>query len=106
MEMKRVGIYCRVSTADQTTENQLLDLRQYCQSRNWRIVGEYRDDGISGTNDNRPALKQLMDAARKRKVDVILVWKLDRFGRSVSHLVNSLEELRALGVDFASFTES
>lgn len=106
MEMKRVGIYCRVSTADQTTENQLLDLRQYCKSRNWHIVGEYRDDGVSGTKDNRPALKQLMDAAKKRKVDVILVWKLDRFGRSVNHLVNSLEELRTLGVDFVSFTES
>ncbi len=106
MEMKRVGIYCRVSTTDQTTENQILDLRRYCLSRQWEIAGEFKDEGISGTKGDRPALKLLMEAARKRKIDVILVWKLDRFGRSVNHLVNTLEELRSLGVDFVSFTES
>jgi DNA invertase Pin-like site-specific DNA recombinase len=70
------------------------------------IIGEFIDQGISGSKDNRPALKRLMDFARKRKIDIILVWKLDRFGRSVNLLVNSLEELRTLGIDFVSFTES
>jgi DNA invertase Pin-like site-specific DNA recombinase len=106
MESKRVALYARVSTHDQTTANQLLDLRRYCLARNWQTIGEFIDQGISGSKDNRPALKRLMDFARKRKIDIILVWKLDRFGRSVNHLVNSLEELRTLGVDFVSFTES
>jgi DNA invertase Pin-like site-specific DNA recombinase len=106
MKTKRVALYARVSTKGQTVENQLLDLRRYALSRGWEIAGEYKDEGISGTKDNRPALSELMNAARKRKVDAILVWKLDRFARSTRHLVNALDELRGLGVDFASYQEN
>jgi len=106
MKSARVGIYARVSTKDQTTENQLLDLRRYCESREWKVVGEFVDHGISGAKDDRPALKEIMTLARKRKVDVILVWRFDRFARSLPHLVNTLEELRILGVDFVSYQES
>src|ERR1035438_4730717 len=104
MEMKkRVGIYARVSTKEQTTENQLLDLRKYCEARGWQIVAECIDHGISGAKDDRPQLKAVMDLARKRKIDTLLVWRFDRFARSLAHLVNSMEELRRLGVDFGSF---
>jgi DNA invertase Pin-like site-specific DNA recombinase len=104
--MKRVGIYARVSTKDQTSENQLLDLRKYCEARGWQIVAECADNAVSGSKDNRPQLRAAMELVRKRKIDVLLVWRFDRFARSLSHLVNSLEEVRSLGVDFVSFQES
>ena len=106
MGPKRVGLYCRVSTKDQTTENQLLDLRKYCQARGWQIEAECVDEGISGAKDDRPALLKILGLARKRKIDILLVWRFDRFARSLAHLVNSLEELRKLGVDFVSYQES
>lgn len=105
-EMKRVGIYARVSTKDQTAENQLLDLRKYCEARGWQIVAECVDNGISGTKDDRPQLKAVMELARKRKIDVLLTWRLDRVSRSMAHLSRTLEELNALGVDFVSYGES
>ncbi len=103
---KRVGIYCRVSTKEQTPENQLLDLRRYCKARGWQIVAQCVDHGISGAKDDRQALKEVMSLARKRKIDVLLVWRFDRFARSLANLVNSLEELRRLGVDFVSYQEN
>jgi DNA invertase Pin-like site-specific DNA recombinase len=103
---RRVAIYCRVSTKDQTTENQLHDLRNHCESRNWKIVAEHCDNGMSGTKDDRPQLKAVMELARKRKIDILLVWRFDRFARSLAHLVNTLEELRSLGVDFVSYQEA
>ncbi|OGR91710.1 MAG: hypothetical protein A2992_08385 [Elusimicrobia bacterium RIFCSPLOWO2_01_FULL_59_12] len=106
MESKRVGIYARVSTKDQTTENQLLDLRRYCEARGWQITAECVDHGLSGTKDERPQLKAVLGLARKRKIDILLVWRFDRFARSLSNLVNSLEELKCLGVDFASYQEN
>lgn len=106
MEMKKVGIYCRVSTKDQTNENQLLDLRKYCDARGWQIVAECIEHGMSGAKDDRPQLRAIMDLARKRKIDALLVWRFDRFARSLAHLVDSLEELRRLGVDFMSYQES
>ncbi|MFN0116875.1 MAG: recombinase family protein [Elusimicrobiota bacterium] len=104
---KRVAIYSRVSTHDQNPESQLLDLRQYCEARGWQSQ-EFCDKGISGAKgeDKRPSLKALMDAVRKRKFDVVLVWRFDRFARSLPHLVNSLEELKSLNVDFVSYQES
>lgn len=102
---KRVGIYARVSTKDQTTENQLLDLRKYCETRGWTIAAECVDHGISGAKDDRPQLKTVMTLARQRKIDVLLVWRFDRFARSLTHLVNSLSELRTLAVDFVSYQE-
>ncbi len=105
MEMKRVGIYARVSTKDQTVENQLLDLRKYCEGRGWQIVAECTDHGISGTKRDRPQLKAIMDLAKRRQIDVLLVWRYDRFARSISHLVNTLEELKTLSIGFVSYQE-
>jgi len=102
----RVAIYCRVSTLDQSTDSQLLDLRRYVAERQWNIYKEYVDEGISGTKDSRPALDELMDAARKRLFDMVLVWRFDRFARSTKHLILALEEFRNLGIDFISYQEN
>ncbi len=102
----RVGIYARVSTLDQSTESQLLDLRHYVQDRGWKVYREYVDNGISGTKESRPELDRLMADAKKRKFDIVLVWRFDRFARSTRHLINVLEEFRNLGIDFVSFQEN
>ncbi len=105
MNTKRVAaIYARVSTLDQNCNVQLEDLRRYA-SRRFDRCYEYVDEGVSGTQRRRPKLDALMQAAHQRKFDVVLVWKFDRFARSVKHLVDSLEEFSALGIDFISYTE-
>jgi len=104
--MKKVAIYARVSTKDQNPESQLLDLRKYVKLRNWTIYQEYVDWGVSGAKESRPALDKLMKDARKRKFDILLVWKFDRFARSTKHLVTALEELEGLGIDFCSYEDS
>ncbi len=101
----RVAIYARVSTTNQNTDSQLLDLRRYAADRGWQVYKEYCDC-IRGTKDSRPALNELMNAARKRKFDVTLCWRFDRFARSTRHLINALEEFKSLGIDFCSFQES
>ena len=104
----RVSLYCRISTSDkgQDTDLQLLPLRDYCKARGWSIVGEFLDVGVSGSKDKRPKLDRLMDDARKRKTDCVIVWKLDRWGRSLKHLINSIGELQALGIGFVSYQEN
>jgi len=102
----RVALYARVSTTDQSTDSQLLDLRRYVSERGWNIFKEYVDEGVSGTKDSRPALNELMDDARKRRFDVVLVWRFDRFARSTKHLILALEEFRNLGIDFVSYQEN
>lgn len=102
----RVGIYARVSTKDQSCAMQLRDLRAYCLAREFDEVTEYVDTGISGSKDSRPELNHLMDDARKRKLDTVLVWRFDRFARSTKHLLSGLEEFRALGVGFVSYQEN
>lgn len=104
----RFSLYARVSTADkgQDPELQLKALRTYAQARGWEIFDEYVDIGESGSKDRRPELDRLMEDARKRRIDGILVWKLDRFGRSLRSLVTTLEELKDLGVQFSSYTEN
>jgi len=101
-----VALYARVSTTDQSTDSQLLDLRKYVLDRSWQIYREFVDEGISGTKDSRPALDQLMDDARKRRFDVVLVWRFDRFARSTKHLILALEEFRNVGIDFVSYQEN
>ncbi len=107
MEIMRTAIYARVSTVDkgQDPEIQLRPLREYCQARSMEIAGEYVDH-MTGSKDRRPELDKLMDAARKRQIDCIIVWKLDRFGRSLKHLVTSIDELNSLGVAFISYQEN
>jgi len=85
---------------------QLRELREYAERRVWTVAGEFVDSGVSGSKDRRPQLDALMDLARARKVDVILTWKLDRWGRSLKHLVNSLAELEALGVAFVALKDN
>jgi len=101
----RAALYARVSTTDQTCENQLIELRRYVQARGWTAAAEYIDHGISGSKDRRPALDRLMADAKRRKVDVVVCWKLDRFGRSLAHLVNAIQTLTDVGVGFTSIGE-
>ena len=103
---KRVAIYVRVSTKDQSVGMQLNDLERYSKERGLNIFKVYEDNGVSGTKETRPALGQLMDDARKRKFNVVLVWRFDRFARSTKHLVNALYEFRNLGIDFISYQEN
>src|SRR5215204_406302 len=101
----RVGIYARVSTHDQQTlPMQLRQMKNYIENRNWTLTAEFEEIG-SGAK-TRPMREELMKMARRREIDAVLVWKLDRFGRSLADLVVSLEELRELGVVFVSLTES
>ena len=104
----RTALYARVSTSDkgQDPEMQLRELREHCKRRGWEIVGEYVDVGVSGSKDSRPQLNRLFAAAHRRQCDAVLVWKLDRFGRSLKHLVNALAEFESLGVAFISLKES
>jgi len=100
----RVAIYIRVSTIKQEggVETQRQELEGYCQRRGFEIVEVYEDIGESGAKDNRPALEKLMQDARKRHFDAVIVQRLDRLGRSVRHLLHTLDELQSLGIDFIS----
>ena len=102
----RIGIYARVSTKDQSCELQVRDLRAYCAARGFDLVREYVDVGQSGAKDSRPELNKLMDDARKRQFDAIVVWRFDRFARSTKHLLSALEEFRSLGIQFISYQEN
>ncbi len=104
---QRVALYARVSTANghQDPEMQLRELREYAERRQLVIVGEYIDR-MTGSKDSRPSLNRLMADAGQRKFDAVLVWKLDRFGRSLRHLVNALAELEALGLAFVSLRDN
>ena len=98
--MKRAAVYVRVSTVDQHPETQLHDLRQFAGQRGFQIVQEYTDHGFSGTKARRPALDQLMEDARRHKFDVLMVWSIDRLARSTKHLLQTLDELNGLGIQF------
>jgi len=98
----RVALYSRVSTTDQSVGMQVAELQEFAARRGWTVAMEESDAGVSGTKDRRPALDRVMRAARERKIDAIVVWKLDRFGRSLKHLVTALADLETLGVTFVS----
>lgn len=100
-KIKRAAIYARVSTDGQTTENQLRELRAVAERNGWLIVQEYIDQGISGAKgrEQRPAFNALWKGATRREFDVVVVWAVDRLGRSLTHLVNFLSELHAKKVD-------
>lgn len=104
----RTALYARVSTSGkgQDPEMQLRELREYCQRRGWEIADEYVDVGVSGAKDSRPELNRLMADAKRRKIDAVLVWKLDRFGRSLRHLFHALGEFEAVGVAFVSLRDA
>jgi DNA invertase Pin-like site-specific DNA recombinase len=108
MSAYRVALYARVSTSNghQDTEVQLRELRELAEHRGWIITEEYVDKGVSGSKDSRPALNRLMADAGRRRFDSVIVWRFDRFARSVSHLLRALETFVALGVDFVSLSEN
>jgi DNA invertase Pin-like site-specific DNA recombinase len=102
----RVALYARVSTlAGQDPEMQLRELHAYCERRGLQIGEEYVDKGVSGSREHRPALDRLLADCRKRMVDAVVVYRYDRFARSLRQLVNALEEFRCLGIDFISLHE-
>ena len=103
----RVAIYARVSTKEkgQDPELQLRELREYAKVRGMTVFGEYVDT-LGGAKESRPQLDRMMIAVQRRRVDAVLVWKLDRFGRSLRHLVNALAELNAVGVAFMSLRDN
>ena len=103
----RAALYARVSTlSGQNPEVQLAELREYASRRGWAVASEYTDRGVSGAKESRPALNKLMADAHRRKFDAVLVWKLDRFARSLKQLVNALAEMEALGVAFVSLRDN
>ena len=103
----RAAIYARVSTQNgQDPRMQTRELNEYCQRRGWTVEREYVDVGVSGAKDSRPELNRLMADAKRRRFDSILVWKLDRFGRSLRHLVNAIAELESVGIAFVSLTDN
>lgn len=100
----RAAIYARVSCLDQEPENQLRDLREYCARRGWE-VREFVDHGVSGAKERRPALDSLIRDARRRRFEAVVVWRLDRLGRNLKHLITTLDEFAVLGVGFVSLGE-
>lgn len=103
----RVGIYARVSTLiGQSPEMQLAELREYAFRRGWEVFAEYVDSGISGSKESRPELNRLMSDVHLRRFDVVLCWKVDRFGRSLKHLVNALADLDSYSVAFVSLRDN
>jgi len=101
----RVAVYGRVSTAEQNASMQVDELRAYCSRRQWEIAEEFIDAGVSGSKESRPALNRLLADAKRRKFDAVLVYRYDRFARSLRHLVNALAEFDALGIHFVSLHE-
>jgi len=101
---KRAALYSRVSTQEQSTAAQESELKDFATNRGWDVVRIYSDT-ISGAKDSRPGLNQLMADCHSRKIDVVVVWKFDRFARSVSHLLRALETFEELGVEFVSISE-
>ena len=102
----RAAVYARVSTNNgQDPTVQTRELEEYCARRGWKVDGQYIDVGISGAKEKRPELSRLMADAHRRKFDAVMVWKFDRFARSVSHLLRALETFKSLGIEFVSLSE-
>jgi DNA invertase Pin-like site-specific DNA recombinase len=104
--MKRAVLYLRVSTLDQHPQTQMHDLQQMAKQRGYTVVREYQDCGISGGRTRRPALDNMMEDARRGRFDVVLVWACDRLARNVRHLLEVLDDLSRLNIEFVSFRES
>ncbi len=100
----RAAIYARVSTSDQNNAIQIRELTEYIERRHWEAAGVYQDQ-ISGAKVSRPGLDRLMADARQRQFDAVLVWKLDRFGRSLVHCVSGIQELASLGIRFIATSQ-
>jgi len=107
MENKiKVVLYARVSTKEQTTENQILELRDFCKRNNYEIFKEYRDDGVSGKLISRPALDEMLQDMREKKFNMVVVYKFDRLGRSTKHLLQVYEEMKNKGVRLVATSQN
>lgn len=106
MKTKRCGIYIRCSTGFQNTDLQRAELLAYLEKRGWELHKIYDDVAFSGTSDKRPALQEMLRDCRSRKIDVVLIWKLDRLFRSLSHLLIVLQEWKELGIELISLKDS
>lgn len=102
----KVALYARVSTEEQNIDTQLVHLREYCKRLNHTITAEYKDIGVSGAKESRPAFDEMLAAVRSHKINCIVVYKLDRIGRSLQHLINLFQELKNLKVQFISTTQN
>ncbi len=101
----RVGIYARVSTRDQTVVQQLGELEEFCRRSGWEMVDRYVDEGVSALKANRPEFSRLLEDVRKRRVNTVLVYKLDRFSRSLREFLNTIELLERCGAHFVSYSD-
>ena len=106
METKKVAVYTRVSTQDQHPEMQQKELVEYVKRRGWSLHKIYCDKGVSGAKERRPALDELLEDCRRKRVGIVVVWKFDRFARSLKQLLNALELFRTLDIGFVSCTEA
>jgi len=106
MGIKKAAVYTRVSTMDQHPDMQKQELVDYVKRRGWSLYKEYCDKGVSGAVERRPALDELLEDCRRKKFDFLVVWKFDRFARSLKQLLNALELFRTLGIGFVSCTEA
>jgi DNA invertase Pin-like site-specific DNA recombinase len=105
--IRRIALYARVSTLNgQNPEMQLAELREYAQRRGWDVSAEYVDLGVSGSKESRPELNRMLKDAHARAFDAIAVWKLDRLGRSLKHLVTTIADLEHYGVSFVSLRDN
>jgi len=104
--MKNIAVYCRTSMADQNAETQLMALRDYCQRMNYQVIDEYVDNGFSGKDQNRPQFERLLADIRAGRVNCVLVYKLDRIGRSLQHLISLFAEFKNRGTEFISLTQN
>ena len=104
--VSKIAIYARVSTSDQKVDLQLDELRHYAQLRGWQVAGEFVDVGISGSKASRPELNRMIKDAHLRRFDAIVVWKMDRLGRSLKHLITTIADLETYGVTFVSLRDN
>lgn len=103
---KKIAVYIRVSTDQQTTELQRRELLEFIERRGWQVFRIYEDFGISGTHGNRPALREMLRDSRSKRFDVVMCWKMDRLFRSLKDLVVTLQELSDLGIEFVAIKEN
>ncbi len=106
MKELKIGLYARVSKDEQNIETQLVALKDYCQRNNYKITETYLDNGISGSTDNRPAFNKMLEDMRNGKINCVIVYKLDRIGRSLQHLLNLFEEFKNRDIEFISLTQN
>ena len=106
MKPLKVAIYVRVSTIEQNPENQIDELKEYCKRMNYEIYNTYIDKGESGLNENRPQFNELMKSLRLKMFNAIVIWKLDRIGRSLQHLLQILQEMKNKNVDLICLTQN